>query len=176
MARITLHIDADSPTDLADALSALQYITAYRSEPSDEPGAGARQDAEPGERQAVGTKFRRTQDEIARGLTVEQAKAERAGTVVAPTPASGASESQPSQSEATTTADPFAEPKTASPPTSDASTGTTLEQVKTAMAAYLNVESHDAMGLKAILGQFGAARYSELKEADYAAVLEALAA
>jgi hypothetical protein len=113
MARITLNIEAEDAADLRLTLQELaqtstvrqmvedgevdvraqawgDYIPLTVDEASflrDEPDAGARQDAEPGERQRI----RRTADEKARGLTVEQAIAERSARAAAPlnpTPAS----------------------------------------------------------------------------------------
>jgi hypothetical protein len=204
MARITMTIDAEDATDLtmtlARLLSANPQLLARkideiaREDAEDaafEPDAGARQDAEPGERQG-GSKFRRNADEIARGLTLEQAKAERASRLAGgpasqsiETATAASSEGAPT-GESSVEVDPFAEPATtASPPTSDVSTATTapsLDDVKKAMSVFLGRDGNDGNKLVAQCMKFKTAegdvcqRASQLKPADYEAFIAELAA
>lgn len=99
MAKITLNIEASDSTDLADTISSLMYLSAYKSEPPitnetddgfEQMNAGATQDAEPGERQR---RTRRTKAQIEADNAAEK-------TVQGETAAPGASASQPSPSKA----------------------------------------------------------------------------
>lgn len=193
MARITLHIDADSADDLRLTLASILLMDGedagrfFKPEEDEQPEAGAVQDAEPGERQA---RFKRTKDEIARGLTVEQAKAERASAGTSDSPSPSSPSTQPSQSTSPgsssgegTTVDPFAESQP-SPPTSGGSptAALTATDVRDAMSAWLGRDNHQAEGMLPIFARFKTtegdpcARASQLQAADYAAFIEALKA
>lgn len=112
MAKISLTIEAADSTDLADTISSLMYLSAYKTENEivndaddgfEQMNAGVTQDAEPGERQR---RTRRTKAQIAEdnaraaasGSTVEAAKLASDSGMEAGTRASGG---------ATTGADPF---------------------------------------------------------------------
>lgn len=206
MARITLHIEAESMTDLADTISALRYPSAFTTDissdrpgrpganihgigpdepnglnPDYEPEAGATQDAEPGERQR---RTRRTKAQI-------EADAAAALAAADPRLASGASGSQPSPSKdtgATSEADPFVQVDRQ--PTSSAlqaSPGSpTLQDLRKALADHMGAEGKDGSTARNALKSFKSndpatvgqpcVRVSELHPADYAAAIEALSA
>ena len=171
MAKIYLNIEADDVADLRLTLKELVGVRDLRELVEDgdvdpEPDAGARQDAEPGERQ------RRTRRTKAQIVADEAAKMNLGGDQ------SGATSLTPNGSGDAD--DPFAEPKTSSQPTSSDSSALTLQNVRDAMSAYLSRDNHDAADMKAILRQFknetgeGVQRIGEIAVVDYPAAIEAL--
>lgn len=182
MARITLHIEAESLVDLADTISGLRYPSAFTTDiSSDRPGAnihGQGPDepkglnphyvdpgAESGEPQR---RSRRTKAQIA----VDEAIAQGEGG------ASGVSGSANSPSKDTALS---GEPGESSPPTSNASPAS-LAEVRNAMAAHLDREGKSAATAMVVLGEFktetgdAVKRATELQAKDYAAAIEKLSA
>jgi hypothetical protein len=172
MARITLNIEAADSTDLADTISSLMYLSAYKTEPpiesaTEEPEAAATQDAGPGERQR---RPRRTRAQIAAD---EETASKQNGIESKSGETAGGTTS-------TGDADPFSEPL---PPTSSGSPASlSVADVKKAMSAYLDKDGHDASGMKAILRAFKDKDTGEMllsvgqmRPEDYAGAIEKLA-
>lgn len=180
MARISLHIEADSLTDLADTLAGLRYPTAYTSdvpEPpnEEEPKASFTQDAEPGEQTR---RTRRTKAQIAADEAAQRNVSGRTGADASVNSAG------PDESTARTDSDPFSEqPEKKSPATSSASSASlTHEDVRRAMSDFLGRDGNDAMKMKKIFTEFkntdgeAVVRVSDLQLVDCAAAIEALRA
>jgi hypothetical protein len=182
MARITMTIEADNAGDLAQTLSYLGDL--MNGDAGDEerqtlqPDAGVTQDAEPGERQR---RRRRTKAEMDAARAAGDGSAGGAATLASKL----GTEAGTSATGGATSAidDPFAEPKPASPATSDASQASlTASDVRDAMSAWLGRDNHQAEGMLPIFAKFKTtegdpcARASQLQASDYAAFIEALKA
>lgn len=178
MAKIFLNIEAEDAADLRHTLVELANVTTFKvdyaaalaeqvQEREEMPDARSTQDVEPGEQPKK------------RGRPKSSAATSESPSPSGPsTAASDPSKNSASSDGKGSSPDPFMEQvKQAAAETAASDQQPTMEAVRKAMSAYLQVDGHNAGGLQKILKEIaGAERMSDVPAEKYAAVLAALTA